>query len=58
MGLITRGDSMQKGIIERRMEERKGRGRPRIMLLDWMTAGERIRQNEEKAENRMTYESA
>jgi len=31
-----REDSFLRTIIERRMEGEKERGRPRMMLLDWM----------------------
>ena len=34
LGHIMRGDSLL--IIEGRMEGKKKRGRPRMMLLDWM----------------------
>ena len=33
---IMRGDSLQREIIEGRMEGKRGRGRPRQILLDWM----------------------
>src|SRR6218665_3959876 len=36
MGHIMRGDSLQREIIEERMEGKRGRGRPRQKLLDWM----------------------
>src|SRR6218665_1264620 len=36
MGHIMRGDSLQREIIEGRMEDKRGRGRPRQKLLDWM----------------------
>ena len=36
LGHIMRGDSLLRTIIEGRMEGKKTRGRPRIMLLDWM----------------------
>ena len=36
IGHILRGDSLGREIIEGRMEGRKGRGRPRQKLLDWM----------------------
>ena len=36
MGHIMRGDSLLRIIIEGRMEGKKTRGRPRMMLLDWM----------------------
>jgi len=31
-----RGDSLQREIIEGRMGSKRGRGRPRQKLLDWM----------------------
>src|SRR6218665_1730640 len=33
---IMRGDSLQREIIKGRMEGKRGRGRPRQKLLDWM----------------------
>ena len=36
LGHIMRGDSLLRIIIEGRMEGKKTRGRPRMMLLDWM----------------------
>jgi len=36
MGHIMRGDSLQRKIIDGRMEGKRGRGRPRQKLLDWM----------------------
>jgi len=36
LGHIMRGDSLIRTIIEERMEEKKKRGRPRMMLLDRM----------------------
>src|SRR6218665_3645495 len=36
LGHIMRGDSLLRTIIEGRMEGKKKRGRPRMMLLDWM----------------------
>ena len=36
LGYVMRGDSLLKAIIEGRMEGNKTRGRPRMMLLDWM----------------------
>ena len=35
---MMRGDSLQRAIIERRMEGKRGRGRPRQKLLDWRTS--------------------
>jgi len=34
--MIMRGDSLQREIIEGRIEGKCGRGRPRQKLLDWM----------------------
>src|SRR6218665_2716450 len=36
MGHIMTGDSLQREIIEGRMEGKRGRGIPRQKLLDWM----------------------
>src|SRR6218665_1535330 len=36
MGHLLRGDSLQREIMEGRMEGKRGRGRPRQKLLDWM----------------------
>src|SRR5688572_21649614 len=36
LGHIMRGDSLLRIIIEGRMEGKKTRGRPRMLLLDWM----------------------
>src|SRR6218665_793364 len=36
MGHIIRGDSLQREIIEGGLEGKRGRGRPRQKLLDWM----------------------
>src|SRR6218665_962957 len=36
LGHIMRGDSLLRTIIEGRMEGKKKRGKPRMMLLDWM----------------------
>ena|SRR6218665_1695125 len=38
MGHKVRGDSLQREIIEGRMEGKRGRGIPRQKLLDWMIA--------------------
>jgi len=35
-GHIMRGVSLQREIIEGKMEGKRGRGRPRQKLLDWM----------------------
>ena len=53
MGNILRSDnSMLKNIIEGRMEGRKGKGRPRTMLLDWMTEDEGYGEMKKRAQNR------
>ena len=36
LGYVMRGNSQLKATIEGRMEGKKTRGRPRMMLLDWM----------------------
>jgi len=36
LGHIMRGDSLLRTIIEGRMEGKKERGRPRMILLEWM----------------------
>jgi len=36
LGHIMRGDSLLRTVIEGRMEGKKKRERPRMMLLDWM----------------------
>ena len=33
---LMRGDSLLRTLIEGKMEGKKKRGRPRMMLLDWM----------------------
>ena len=33
---ILRGNALQREIIEARMEGKRGRGRPRQKLMDWM----------------------
>src|SRR6218665_2868733 len=46
-----RGDSLQREIIEGRMEGKRGRRRPRQKLLDWMMS-ERYGKLKEDAQNR------
>ena len=36
IGHILRGNSLQREIMEGRMEGKRGRGRPRQKLMDWM----------------------
>ena len=36
IGHITRGDSLQREIMEGRMERKREKGRPRQKLMDWM----------------------
>src|SRR6218665_2744564 len=36
IGHILRGNSLQRVIMEGRMEGKRGRGRPRQKLMDWM----------------------
>jgi len=36
IGHILRGNSLQREIIEGRMEGKRGRGRPRQKLMNWM----------------------
>src|SRR6218665_2455912 len=51
---IMRGDSLQREIIEGRMEGKRGRGRPRQKLLDW-TMSERYSKLKEEAQHRETW---
>ena len=39
LGHILRGESLVKEVIEGRMEGKRGRGKPRIMMLDDIKAG-------------------
>jgi len=36
IGHILRGNSLQREIVEGRMERKRGRGSPRQNLVDWM----------------------
>jgi len=36
IGHILRGNSLQRELMEGRMEGNRGRGRPRQKLMDWM----------------------
>src|SRR6218665_3269875 len=51
---IVRGDSLQREIIKGRMEGKRGRGRPRQKLLDWMMSEEYSKLKEE-AQHRETW---
>ena len=44
---IMRGDSLQREIIKGRMEGKRGRGRPRQKLLDWMMSDKYSKLKEE-----------
>src|SRR6218665_728890 len=51
MGHLPRGDSLQREIMEGGMEWKRGRGRPRQKLLDWMMS-EGYGKLKEEAKNR------
>src|SRR6218665_1393734 len=51
---IMRGDSLQREIIKGRMEGKRGRGRPRQKLLDWMMSEDYSKLKEE-AQHRETW---
>src|SRR6218665_1392425 len=51
MGHLLRGDSLQREIMEGRMKGKRGRGRPRQKLLDWMMS-EGYGKLKEEAQNR------
>src|SRR6218665_42447 len=53
MGHIMRGDSLKREIIKGRMEDKRGRVRPRQKLLDWMMSEEYSKLKEE-AQHRET----
>ena len=53
MGHILRGDSLQREIIEGRMEGKRGRGSPRQKLQDWMV-NEGYSKFKEEAQHRET----
>jgi len=40
IGHIIRGNTLQREIMEGRMEEKRGRGRSRQKLMDWMMEDE------------------
>src|SRR6218665_228689 len=50
---IMRGDSLKREIIKGRMEGKRGRGKPRQKLLDWMMSEEYSKLKEE-AQHRET----
>ena len=54
MGHIIRGDSLQREIIEGRMEGKRERGIPRQKLLDWMMS-EGYSKLKEEAQHRETW---
>ena len=49
-----RGDSLQREILVGRMEGKRGRGRPRQKLLDWMMS-EGYSKLKEEAQHRETW---
>src|SRR6218665_856357 len=51
---IMRGDSLQREIIKGRMEGKRGRGRPRQKILDWMMSEDYSKLKEE-AQHRETW---
>src|SRR6218665_2939013 len=51
---IMRGDSLQREIIKGRMEGKRGRGRPRQKLLDWMMS-EKYSTLKQEAQHRETW---
>ena len=53
-GPLMRRDSLQREIIEGRMEGKRGRGRPRQKLLDWMMS-EGYSKLKEEAQHRETW---
>src|SRR6218665_3181736 len=53
MGHIMTGNSLQREILEGRMNCKRGRRRPRNKLLDWMISGEYSKLKEE-AQHRET----
>jgi len=57
MGHILRRDSLKREIIEGRMEGKRGRGRPRQKLLDWMMT-EGYCELKEEAQHRETWSHA
>src|SRR6218665_498485 len=54
MGHIMRGDSLQTEITEGRMEDKRGWGRPRQKLLDWVMS-EGYSKRKEEAQHRETW---
>jgi len=46
IGHILKGDSVQREVMEGRMEGEMGRGRPRQKVIDWMMEDEDVKLNE------------
>jgi len=51
IGHVLRGNSLQREILEGRMEGARGRGRPRQKIMDWMIEDE-YGKLKEKAQHR------
>jgi len=54
-GHILRHDSLLRDLIEGRMKGKKYRGRPRIMMLDWLQQGNGYQAMKVKAMNRSLW---